>query len=477
MRSPVAGAGDVNGDGFADVIVGRANPKTRGQSYVVFGGRSSPAKIDLSLLDGSNGFRLVGQHRLDLSGSSVAGAGDVNGDGFDDVIVCAYRADPGGKTDAGSSYVVFGRSSGFPATSSLTDLDGSNGFRLDGVGVGDSSGHSVAGAGDVNGDGFDDIIIGAPWADLQGYDSGSSYVVFGHTSDSSKRVNLANLDGRNGFSLDGGAISDRAGYSVAGAGDVNADGFDDVIIGASGADRKGTGLGSSYVVFGHASGFPKHLKLSNLDGSNGFRLDGISGLCLDAPMCSDFFFRVSVASAGDVNGDGYADLIIGALYASPHGKTYAGSSYVVFGHASAFPRRVNLSSLDGNNGFRLDGISAWDWSGRSVARAGDVNHDGFDDIVLGASGANANAGAGYVVFGRAAGFPKDMKLSTLDGSNGFRLDGPRKLYGEWLVAGAGDVNGDAVDDVIVSASSESSYVIFGHASGATGTRNRPAGGR
>ena len=133
--------------------------------------------IALAALDGANGFRLDGIDAFDNSGRSVAGTGDVNGDGIDDLIIGAYRADPGGRYSAGESYVVFGSSAGFAASLDLSALDGANGFRLDGIDVGDQSGVSVAGAGDVNGDGIDDLIIGAP--DGGSYFVGESYVVFG----------------------------------------------------------------------------------------------------------------------------------------------------------------------------------------------------------------------------------------------------------------------------------------------------------
>src|SRR5262245_27855556 len=127
--------------------------------------------IELSGLDGSNGFKINGVAAYDVSGYSVASAGDVNGDGFDDLIIGAYRADPNGE-QSGASYVVFGSDQGFAANLNLSTLDGSNGFKLSGVATYDWSGFSVASAGDVNGDGFDDVIIGSPNAD-------QSYVVFG----------------------------------------------------------------------------------------------------------------------------------------------------------------------------------------------------------------------------------------------------------------------------------------------------------
>src|SRR6185369_9375277 len=127
-----------------------------------------------------------------------------------------------------------------------------------------------------------------------------------------------------------------------------------------------------------------------------------------------------VASAGDFNGDGFADLIVGAKFADPHG-IYSGASYVVFGKASGLAANLDLSSLDGSTGFKLSGVAAFDYSGGSVASAGDVNGDGFADLIVGAHGADphgSRSGASYVVFGKASGFAANLDLSSLDGSNG-----------------------------------------------------------
>jgi hypothetical protein len=461
----VSDAGDVNGDGFDDVIVGASgadlNGSHSGSSYVVFGKASGfSAHFDLSTIDGGNGFRLDGVAEGDSLGGSVSNAGDVNGDGFDDVIVGANGADSNGN-NSGSSYVVFGKASGFSATMDLSSLDGSSGFRLDGVPQ-NYSGGSVSNAGDVNGDGFDDLIVGAVGADPNGSFSGSSYVVFGKASGFSATMDLSSLNGSNGFRLDGVAEDDFSGRSVSNAGDVNGDGFDDVIVGVAFANPNGDSSGSSYVVFGKASGFSATMELFSLDGSNGFRLDGVATFDHSG---------WSVSSAGDVNGDGLDDLIVGASRAAPNGFD-SGSSYVVFGKVSGFSATMDLSSLDGSNGFRLDGVAAFDFSGESVGNAGDVNGDGFDDLIVGASGANPNgtySGSSYVVFGKASGFSATMDLSSLDDSNGFRLDGVERESSGSSVSSAGDVNGDGFDDLIVSAPdadpngerSGSSYIIFG----------------
>ncbi len=246
---------------------------------------------------------------------------------------------------------------------------------------------------------IDDLIIGAPDADPNGSPSGQSYVVFGSDTSFGKALELSALDGSNGFVLNGIDAYDRSGGSVSGAGDINGDGIDDLIIGAHVVNPNGRfsgrSSGQSYVVFGRDTGFDAALELSALDGSNGFVINGIG---------RDDFSGRAVSGAGDINGDGIDDLIIGANGADPNGKDRAGESYVVFGRNTGFDAALNLSALDGSNGFRLNGIDTYDSSGGSVSGAGDINGDGIDDLIIGASEGDPNrrdSGESYVVFGVA----------------------------------------------------------------------------
>ena len=455
----VSSAGDVNGDGFADLIIGamHASPHDlySGASYVVFGKAGGfNANLNLATLDGRSGFQISGESTYDYCGWSVSSAGDVNGDGFDDVIVGAKQADPHGD-NSGASYVVFGKAGRFAANINLSALDGRNGFKISGEAAGDGSGLSVSSTGDINGDGFDDVIIGA----LGAARNGASYVVFGKAGHFTANINLAALDGSNGFKITNEVVGDGSGRSVSSAGDVNGDGLDDLVIGAIGG-RSG---GFSYVVFGKTGKYNANFDLSSLDGGNGFKISG--------KAAGDFASTVS--SAGDVNGDGYDDLVIGGDAADLNGDG-SGASYVVFGKAAGFGARLDLSRLDGRNGFQISGEAAGDSSGHSVSSAGDINGDGFDDVIIGADKADPRgygSGASYVVFGKATGFKANLDLSELDGNLGFKISG--EAAGDqcgFSVSSAGDVNSDGFDDLIVGASeavpngfaSGASYVIFGH---------------
>jgi hypothetical protein len=388
----VSSAGDINGDGFADLIIGapgqyqpyEAGDKD-GQAFVVFG-RANWENVDLFSLDGSDGFQLRGPSDYGLAGFSVSSAGDVNGDGLDDLIIGA----PKESTLAGTSYVVFGKAdwTGTPQLD-LGSLNGTNGFQLLGVDIRDYTGWSVSSAGDINGDGLDDVVVaGVHFAGYPPKPPAEAYVVFGKADWSgTPALDLETLDGKNGFRVTG-QTDGEVGQSVHAAGDVNGDGLADMIVSASSDDHVG------HVIFGKAdwTGTPA-LDVATLDGSNGFTMSR-----------ANTFGGVSVSSAGDVNGDGYGDLIVGARFnKTATGDFLEGESYVVYGKAD-WSGVLDLADLDGTNGFRLVGADTGDLSGFSVSSAGDVNNDGFDDLIVGApfaevSDSRLGQGESYVVFG------------------------------------------------------------------------------
>ena len=466
----VSSAGDINGDGVDDLLIGAfgADPEGKnkaGASYVVFGSRQTfSASLQLSQLDGSNGFLISGINARDYSGISISTAGDFNGDGLDDLLVGASGADPDGMPHAGETYVIFGDTEGFSDMLDLSQLDGDTGLRITGIAADDQSGSALATVGDVNGDGIDDILIGAFAADPGGNQkAGEAYVVYGSTSGFAADMSLATLDEKSGLRIVGLNAGDNLGRSVGSAGDINADGLGDIVIGAWGADPNGNAhAGQSYVIFGSGSGFAAGIDLASLDGANGFQINGA--------LRADYS-GFSVSTAGDFNNDGFDDILIGAFGGDPQGRNKAGETYVVFGKNAAFPPQFELSSLDGSNGFRLDGIDSSDESGRSVGLAGDVNGDGVGDLLIGAPGADPDgvigAGESYLVLGRDTGFDETIELSRLDGTNGLSITGfssDGQLGSR--VSGGGDVDGDGLDDVVITAGGAGeSYVVLGRAAG------------
>jgi hypothetical protein len=447
----VSGAGDVNGDGRADVVVGASLADTfqtdAGAAYVVFG-TGATGNLPLATL-GGGGFRIDGGVEGQKAGLVVAGAGDVNGDGRGDVIVASNVAYPNGE-NSGAAWVVFGKAD--LAVVHLATL-GSSGFQINGAHAQDKAGFAVSGAGDVNGDGLADVVLGAIGASVRGPAAGAAYVVFGKQS--SAPVELGALGGQ-GFEIDGEAADDAAGYSVGGAGDVNLDGRADVVVGAVKADHLRTDSGSAYVVFGRAA--TTAVDLGSL-GSGGYRLDGAT---------AGEQTGTDVAGAGDVNQDGRPDVIVGARLARAGGQAGSGSAYVVWGRPDT--AGLDLGAL-GAGGFRVDGAAVNDQAGWSVSGAGDFNGDRRPDVLVGAYAADnrslSGAGSAYVVFGKSD--TASVKLSAL-GAAGVQFDGAHTgdEAGQ-SVSAAGDFNGDRRPDVIIGApaaddggaASGTAYVVHG----------------
>jgi hypothetical protein len=341
----VASAGDVNGDGYADVIVGADGYPGfdyRGRAYVYHGSSSGLAGTPATILTGEN--------NGDRFGTSVASAGDVNGDGYADVIVGAYGYP--GETLMGAVYVFHGSPTGLAATPALT---------LAGENDGDRFGASAASAGDVNGDGYADTIVGA-WRYPNNTGRGRAYIYHGSPSGLAATAILT---------LTGEVQGDRLGCSVGSAGDVNGDGYADAVVGASSIFQERV-----YAFHGSASGLGVTPAVT-LTGENDWES-----------------FGWSAASAGDLNGDGYADVIVGA-YGSP---AIASQGRACVYHGSA-------TGLTPTPALTLTGESLGDWFGLPVAGAGDVNGDGYADAVVGAHRYPSTDwwGAAYVYHGNDGG--------------------------------------------------------------------------
>jgi len=341
----VSSAGDVNGDGFSDILVGGPEWAGVGRVYVFHGSLSGIATIwNNSLNADATG---------DKFGSSVSTAGDVNGDGYSDVIVGA-EGHSNGQSQEGKAKIFYGASTG---------LNTIEAWSTEGTQVNARLGHSVGSAGDVNGDGYSDVIIGAWTYDAGQNDEGAVWVYYGSISGISGSAFLE----RN---IAGAAF----GASVASAGDVNGDGYGDVIIGASSYSNPEFLEGAAFIYNGSAAG---------LIATPSWQIEG------NQTMTN---LGLSVSTAGDVNGDGYSDVIVGA-FNFENGQTDEGRIQVHHGSQTGVSTTANWT-IESNTANANLGVS--------VASAGDVNGDGYSDVIAGAfrfSNGNTQEGKAFVYYG------------------------------------------------------------------------------
>ena len=425
----VACAGDVNGDGYSDVIVGAPyydNGETDEGRAFVYHGSSTGLSLTANWTGESNqAFASYGGTQSGLIGYGIGSAGDVNGDGYSDIIIAATGYD-NGQTDEGRAFVYHGSSTGLSVAANWT-------FESDQVSA--ILGNSVASAGDVNGDGYGDVIVGDHAYDNGETDEGRAWVFYGSST---------GLGVSPAWTNEVNQINAEFGCSVACAGDVNNDGYADIIVGALTYTNGQSSEGRAYAYFGSATGLPATANWTA------------------EPNLANALFGGSVFSAGDVNGDGYSDVIVGALGYN-NGQSFEGGAFVYHGSASGLSTtlQAQLESNQANAG-----------AGFSVASAGDVNGDGYSDVIVGVpsyDNGQTDEGAAFVYHGSSTGLNSTIQVQLESNQANAFMGGS--------VACAGDVNGDGYSDVIVGAQSfdngqtneGAAFVYHGSAAGITTT--------
>jgi len=391
LGSQACTAGDVNGDGYADVIVSATSYDSGqagvGRIFLFLGSAQGLSSSPASTIDGDQSGASFGE--------SIASAGDVNGDGYSDVVVGAYLYDHPDNME-GRAFLYLGSATGLNSTPAWTAEGNQDSAWFAG---------SVSSAGDVNGDGYSDVIVGAEW-----YDNGQ-------TNEGRVFLYLGSPDGLSPFAAWTAEGNDYGslGRSVSTAGDVNGDGYSDVIVGGDGYTNGQQWEGRARVYLGSAAGLsttPAWTVESNLFQAQ---------------------FGQSVSTAGDVNGDGYSDVIVGAWnYSGP--ETQEGAAFVYLGSAAG---------LSSSPAWTAEGNRANGNFGIRVATAGDVNGDGYSDVIVGASyydNPDNNEGAAFLYLGSPTGLSSspEWTAESNQADAGFGNVGP-----------AGDVNGDGYSDVVV----------------------------
>lgn len=459
----VASAGDMNGDGLDDILVGGTyrtpNYDYSGQSYVIFGS-SAGFEFDMVLrdgqgndfLDGTNGF-VIKTSGSEFGNPRVAGGGDFNGDGFDDVVISEHGAMVDGTEYAGEVYVIFGQGSAYPSVTDGPNFAGLQSMRItSSLGqMNEDLGKTVDFIGDFNGDGIDDLLVRSSRYDAAVDDtSGGAYIIFGDP-DLSGSLDVMGLDGSDGFffsapELGGGGLSVRS----SGAGDFNGDGFDDVILCSSYANED---QGRAVVLFGSDRAFSAITKEADLDNTQAFEI-------ID-PRTN--YTSSTCDSAGDINGDGLDDLILGST--DFNADPVVAQVFVVLGTDQPISSPLSLADIDGRNGMRIlesqfdpDNDSPIGIPPNFATGVGDVNADGFNDMAI-SVGPGEAGGRAFVVYG-AAQLPAELDLSQGGGLVGPEFTGNTETsidafddvggYGR-AIAALGDVNGDGGQDFIIGA--------------------------
>ena len=418
---------DVNCDGIDDVLIASTrydyNDKTDcGKIYLFYGKTSGWSQtINLSEADAS----FLGEKGDDRAGHDLFGIGDVNGDDMNDFAIGVKYFNgilrDKWNLDIGKTYIFFGSPNGWGKNVNLNDAD----VKILGENHANQAGH-VNGLGDANGDGFDDIIIGGPFNDQVGPNSGKAYIMFGKaTEEWGENLSVGYEDA----SFLAATTGEWAAHRVAGLGDVNGDSLGDFVAGANKRNHNGVfDVGACYIMFG---------KTGRWGWDNSFSDADVTFLGSPITLLELGF---NVAAPGDVNGDGLNDILLGG-----QGKSRV---FLVLGRSSNWPQNA---VIDNAAEVVFLGESASDKLGFDMRSLGDINKDGYDDFIIGAyqnSDAGDRAGKAYLFLGRESWPQKYMSITDADISLTGENAGD---YAGWSVAGGGDINGDGQNDVLVSA--------------------------
>ncbi len=425
LPGAVAGSVDLNGDGFADLIIGTPGSNDKavdaGRVFVTLGQAVAGSTQDAS--HGTPDVIIIdGVRSGDMAGFAVGAVADLNGDHLGEILVGAPGMAVGAASDAGAGFVLWGKAAG--GLGSGVDLadpftGGGKGYAIKGQAAGDMAGWSMTSVGDMNGDSKTDVLIGAPGNDAGGADAGAAYIVWGKATDPAVLLNNV-AAGTGGFAILGAAAGDRIGEAVAALTDQNADGRSEVVLGSATA---GGGAGAVWVVDGQASGATVNLGAL----ASGYKITGEAGVGAGA----------SVSDAGDVNGDGLHDILVGGTNAA----------YLVFGQTG----HVDVNLADVAAGIGGVKISGGNLAGLRVLGNADLNRDGVADLILGTPGdteGGANAGAVQIIWGDQ--LYRAVNLSEISQSiGGAKIVGAAGSLAGSSIAVAGDLNGDGTADLII----------------------------
>ncbi|MBD3290833.1 hypothetical protein GF337_18645, partial [candidate division KSB1 bacterium] len=420
-------AGDVNGDNYDDIIIGTFHNHTAGWDagavYLILGRPVANWGMQDSLTHADA--RFVANQRLEAVGFAVAGKGDVNGDGLDDILIGAPAGNDAVGSRPGKMYVVFGDTAANWSFNCV--LEDSADLIFHGENPQDLAGRALEIIDDLNNDGCDEILCAAPYNDDAGKDAGKVYLIMGRPEGwtSNSKLHQASI-----ASFEYSKSYGTCGYSVANLGDVNGDGTPDFAIGAPGANMVFVIYGKNRVNWGD------NFDLSNADlilyGDHKLRNTELGWL---------------VEGAGDVNMDGINDIIVSAIEDNSGGQ-HAGKVFLLLGRSGGWQEKeLSLSQADAT----YIGERTGDQAGWGLAGIGDIDRDGFDDFMIGAWKNHCvypEDGKAYLIYGKATGWEQNIDLETIPDYYSGIAD---TNFAGYAVSTAGDMDNDGWTDFFLSA--------------------------